>query len=160
MIRDLLWTVRWLGRRPAFSCAITAILALGIAANTAIYSIVDAVLLRPLPFAAVDRLVRVEATSPKNPTVGISAQDYFLWNRRTDLFEKTIPFLKDIATLTGAGDPDQVSALRTSPDLFGLLGVRARLGRPLIESDDGANVAVLSNRLWQRRFAGDPAVLG
>jgi putative ABC transport system permease protein len=158
MISDLRWTIRWLARRPAFTFAITAILALGIAANTAIYGIVDAVLLRPLPFASAERLVRVEATSPKNPTVGISAQDYFLWNGRIDLFEKTIPFLKDIATITGAGDPDQLTALRTSPDLFSLLGVRARLGRALIESDD--HVAVLSNRLWQRRFSGDPGALG
>src|SRR5437588_11693164 len=111
MIRDLAWTVRWLRRSPLFALTITAILALGIGVNTAIFSIVDAVLLRPLPYTAADRLVRIQATSVKNPTIGISAQEYFPWRARTDLFEKTVPYVKDIVTMTGAGDPDQVTAL-------------------------------------------------
>jgi len=139
---------------------VTAILALGIGANTAIFSIVDAVLIRPLPYTAADRLVRVQARSARNPTIGISAQEYFPWRLRTDLFEKTVPFVKDILTVTGAGDPDQVAVLRASADLLPLLGTRAGLGRALVESDDGANVAVISDRLWHRRFRGDPGVVG
>src|SRR5438309_11953399 len=118
MFRDVVWTIRWLRRSPVFTLTVTAILALGIGANTAIFSIVDAVLLRPLPYTAANRLVRIGATSPKNPTVGISAQDYLSWQSRTDLFGKTIPYIKDIATMTAPGEPDQVVALRSSPELF------------------------------------------
>jgi len=158
MLRDVVWTFRWLRRRPLFTLTITTILALGIGANTAIFSIVDAVLLRPLPYTAANRLVRIRAASTKNPTIGISAQELFPWRARTDLFEKTVPFVKDVATITGAGDPDQVWVCRTGGDMFAMLGARARLGRTLVESDDG--VAVLSYRLWQRRFQGDPSVVG
>ena len=158
MLRDVLWTARWLRRSPLFTLTIVVILALGIGANTAIFSIVDAVLLRPLPYTAANRLVRIRATSTKNPTIGISAQEFFPWRARTDLFEKTVPFVKDVVTITGAGDPDQVWAFRTNGEMFAMLGARARLGRTLVESDEG--VAVLSYRLWQRRFHGDPSVVG
>ena len=158
MLRDVLWTVRWLRRSPLFTLTITGILALGIGANTAIFSIVDAVLLRPLPYPAANRLVRIRAASAKNPTIGISADEYFPWRERTDLFEKTVPFVKDVVTITGAGDPDQVWAYRTPAEMFAMLGARARVGRTLVEADEG--VAVLSYRLWQRRFHGDPSVVG
>ena len=94
---------------------------------------------------------------------GISAADYLSFADRHDVFAKTVPYFRDMITLTGAGDPDQFFALRTSGALFPLLGVPARLGRALVESDDqpGApNLAVLSDRLWQRRFHSDPAVIG
>jgi putative ABC transport system permease protein len=163
MSKDLLWAWRWLRRNPLFAAAVTAILALGIGANTAVFSIVDAVLLRPLPYESSPRLVRVVEASTKRPQSLIPAADYLRWRDRTDLFEKTVAYTKDWVTLTGGGEPDQVIALRTSGALFPLLGVRARLGRTLVESDDdpGApNVAVLSDRLWRRRFHGDPGVIG
>jgi hypothetical protein len=125
MLRDVLWTFRWLRRSPVFTLTITAILALGIGANTAIFSIVDAVLLRPLPYTAANRLVRIRATSAKNPTIGISAQEYFPWRAHTDLFEKTVPFAKDVVTITGAGAPDQVWVYRTGGDMFAMLGAPA-----------------------------------
>src|ERR1700683_633247 len=131
MLRDVLWTVRWLRRSPMFTLTITAILALGIGANTAIFSIVDAVILRPLPYTAANRLVRIRAASAKNPTIGISAQEFFPWRERTDLFEKTVPFVKDVVTITGSGDPDQVWVYRTAGDMFAMLGAHARLGRTL-----------------------------
>jgi len=158
MLRDAFGTLRWLRRSPLFTLTITAILALGIGVNTAIFSIVDAVLLRPLPYTASNRLVRIRAASVKNPTIGISAQDYFPWRFRTDLFERTIPYVRDIATITGTGDRDQVVVVRTPDELFAMLGARATVGRALVESDEG--VAVLSYRLWQRRFHGDPSAVG
>ena len=163
MSKDLLWVWRWLRRNPLFAAVVTAILALGIGANTAVFSIVDAVLLRPLPYESSLRLVRVTETSTKRPQSPIPATDYLRWRDRTDLFEETVPYLKDWVTLTGGGEPDQVIAMRTSGALFPLLGVRARLGRTLVASDDdpgAANVTLLSDRLWQRRFHGDPAVVG
>jgi putative ABC transport system permease protein len=163
MTKDLLWAMRWLRKNPLFTAAVTAILALGIGANTAVFSIVDAVLLRPLPFESSSRLVRIEETNPKRQATTVAAQDYLALRTRTDLFEKTAAHLRDDVTIIGVGDPQQVLARRTSAGLFSLLGVHARLGRPLIESDgefNAPNVAVLSDRLWRRMFHADPTVVG
>ncbi len=162
MTRDLLWALRWLRKNPLFTIAVTAILALGIGANTAVFSIVDAVLLRPLPYPHASRLVRIEETSTKR-AVGISAKDYLLFAGRGDLFEMTAAHLRDIVTMTGAGEPVQVTAQRVSAGMFSLAGASARLGRPLVESDDqpqAPNAAVISDRLWRRVFQADPNVIG
>jgi putative ABC transport system permease protein len=163
MIRDLQPALRWLVRNPLFALAVTLILALGIGANTAVFSIVDAVLLRPLPYEASPRLVRIEETTSSRILNGVPPQDYPRLASRGDLFEKIGGHLRDFVTLTGGGEPDQISAQRVSASAFSMLGVRARLGRGLVESDDqlnAGNVAVLSDRLWRRRFHADPAVIG
>jgi predicted permease len=139
------------------------ILALGIGANTAVFSIVDAVLLQPLPYKSPEKLVRIEENALKRPMSGVAAEDYLRWKDRSDLFEKTVPFIRDTVTLTGAGDPDQIIAMRASGALFPMLGVRPRMGRALLESDDdpaAARVAVISDRLWRGRFHADPRVIG
>ena len=163
MARDLLHAFRWLCNHPLFAVSVIAILALGAGANTAVFSIVDAVLLRPLPYESSAGLVRVQATSPKFANVGLSGADYLAFAGRTGLFSKTVPYQRDMITLTGAGDPDQFFALRTSGALFPLLGVHARLGRALDDSDDAPNnpnLAVLSDRLWQRKFHSDTNIIG
>ena len=163
MTRDLLGAMRFFGKNPLFTLAVTAILGLGIGANTAAFSIVDAVLLRPLPYKAAERLVRIEEANPKLVIKTIAAEDYRLWGNRSDIFETTAPYRKDVVTLTNLNEPEQVFAERTSAQVFSLLGVPARLGRSLIDSDDmpGApNVAVLSDRLWRRLFHADPGVIG
>src|SRR5580658_5238258 len=163
MTRDLLSALRWLSKHPWFLAAAVAILALGIGANTAIFSIADAVLLRPPPYQPSARLVRIEENTPKWEMSVISADDFRFWENRSDLFDKTVPYRRDIATLTYAGVPDQVYAVRTSPQLFSLLGVRASLGRTLVDADDvanGANSAVISDRLWKRLFDADPRAIG
>jgi putative ABC transport system permease protein len=139
------------------------ILALGIGANTAVFSIVDAVLLQPLPYESPEQLVRIEENALMRPMSGVAAEDYLRWKDRSDLFEKTVPFIRDTVTLTGAGDPDQIIAMRASGALFPMLGVRPRMGRALLESDDdpaAARAAVISDRLWRRRFHADPRVIG
>ncbi len=163
MLRDLLWAVRWLRHNPLFTLAVTALLALGIGVNTAVFSIVDAVLLRPLPYRSAQRLLRIDEASKSRLISGVPAEDYFRWSKRADLFEKTVPYLKDVVTLTGGAEPDQAFALRTSGSLFPLLGAQAALGRTLVDADDDPatpKAAVLSDRLWHRRFHGDPAIVG
>src|SRR5579862_1440117 len=163
MLRDLLWAFRWLRHNPLFTLAVTALLALGIGVNTAVFSIVDAVLLRPLPYRSAQRLLRIDEASKSRLISGVPAEDYFRWSKRADLFEKTVPYLKDVVTLTGGTEPDQAFALRTSGGLFPLLGAQAALGRTLVDADDDPatpKAAVLSDRLWHRRFHGDPAVVG
>src|SRR6266481_8392317 len=163
MIKDLLWALRWLRKNPLFTAAVTAILALGIGANTAVFSIVDAVLLRPLPFESSSRLVRIEENFPKRSATAVLAQDYLTMRSRSDVFDKTAAHVRDDVTITGAGEPQQVIARRTSAGLFSLLGVHARLGRSLMESDgefNAPNAAVLGDRLWRRMFHADPNIVG
>jgi predicted permease len=162
-VEDFRHGLRIVRKSPAFTSAVTAILALGIGANTAVFSIVDAVLLRPLPYASSSRLVKIEETSTKLPNVGISAQEYLQWRDRGDLFEKIAAYVRDDVTATGIGEPAQVIVRRTSAGLFSLLGVSARLGRALVDADDDPNApkaAVLSDRLWRRLYQADPGVVG
>ena len=163
MTKDFRWALRWLRNNPLFTAAVTVILALGIGANTAVFSIVDAVLLRGLPYVSSDRMIRVEETATTRLIPGVPAKDYLRWRERSDLFEQTVPYVKDFVTLTGGSEPDQVLALRTAGSLFPFLGVHARLGRALNDSDNqasAAKVAVLSDRLWRRLFEANPAVVG
>jgi predicted permease len=163
MTRDLLSALRWLSKHPWFLVAVVGILGLGIGANTAVFSIADAVLLRPPPYQASARLVRIRENTPKWEMSIISTDDFRVWQNRSDLFDRTVPYRRDIATLTYAGVPDQAFAVRTSPQLFSLLGVRPSLGRVLADADDrpnSANSAVISDRLWRRTFDADPRVIG
>src|SRR5580704_2856692 len=100
MVQDLLWALRWLRRNPLFAGSVTLILALGIGANTAVFSIVDAVLLRPLPYESADRLVRVDESGAKRPITGVPIQDYLRWKDRGDVFEKSAPYVRDTLTIT------------------------------------------------------------
>jgi putative ABC transport system permease protein len=159
---DLLWAFRWLRKNPFFAMAVVFVLALGIGANTAVFSIVDAVLLRPSPYPSAESLVRIEESSARRSFSGVPVKDYQRWADRSDVFEKMAPYIRDTVTLTGDGEPEQVIAVR-SLRLFSVLGVPARLGRTLVRSDDEEgpqNVAVLSDRLWRRRYHGDPRVIG
>ena len=160
MIRDLRWAVRWLRRNPLFAAAVVAILGLGIGANTAAFSIADAVILRPLPYAQGARLVRVEETSTRHVSFGMPAKDYLRWNDRTDLFQSSVPYVKDMVTLSGIATPDQVFLLRTPGRLFALLGAHAAVGRALTEADQDTAVAVIGDRLWDRVFHRDPRIVG
>lgn len=138
-------------------------MAIGIGATTAVFSIADAVLLRPSPYAAADRLVTIEQMTPRAPISVISADDYLSWGDRSDIFEKTVPYRRDILTLTQPEPPDQVFAVRTPAELFRLLGVHAAIGRTLTNSDDapnGPNSAVISDRFWRGTFNADPNVIG
>jgi putative ABC transport system permease protein len=163
MTRDLLNALRFFGKHPLFTLAVTAILGLGIGANTAAFSIVDAVLLRPLPYQSSERLVRIVEANQKLVINTVPPEHYQLLESRRDIFDRTAPYVKDVVTLTNIGEPEQVFAERTSTQVFSLLGIPARLGRSLVDSDDvpGApNVVVLSDRLWRRLFHADPGVIG
>ena len=157
-VGDLRHGLRIVRKSPLFTAAIVAILALGIGANTAVFSIVDAVLLRPLAYESPGRLIKIAEAG-----ANISSKEYLWWRDRRDLFEKMAAQQRDDVVVTGIGEPDQVIAQRTTGGLFSLLGVHAQLGRTLIDSDDelnSPNAAVLSDRLWRRLFHADPGVVG
>src|SRR5579884_4156386 len=163
MIADLLQGIRAFRQRPLFAVAVTLILALGIGVNTAVFSVVDAVLIRRLPYESSGRVIRIDETSTRRLVSGVPAPDYLRWANRSDLFEQPIAYVKDWVTLTGGAEPDQALALRTSGALFSLIGAHARLGRALTASDDepaSPKVAVLSDRVWAKLFHADPRVIG
>ena len=164
---DLRYAARTLWREPGFAVAAILTVALGIGANTAIFSIVNGVLLRPLPYAEPDRLVSLREVMPAiaqtYPTLPVSARHFVEWRQRSKSFERMSVVDAGSATLTSAGEPEQLDIMRVSADAFRTLGVRAAIGRTFLDGEDQegrAGVAILSHALWQRRFNADPGVVG
>jgi putative ABC transport system permease protein len=165
LVQDLKFAARTLWKSPGFTAVALATLALGIGANTAIFSVVDAVLLRPLPFPEPDRLVRVYQTQTAQGILnnGVSYPNYTDFAGRGRALEGLAAIRMHDYTLTGRGEPTLVAAGTVTSNLFGLLRARPLLGRGLVPSDDApaaAPVAVLSERLWRERFGADTAIAG
>ena len=164
LLPDLRYAVRTLRKTPVFAATALAALALGIGANTAIFSVIDAVLLRPLSYPDPDRIVLFFATSPSGPVYGASATKFNAW--------RSVPGFLDVSAyeyrgsdlnLTGGSFPEQIHGIRVSAAYFRLLGAPIVLGRGFTAEEDrpnGPRAAVLSYGLWQRRFGGDSAILG
>ncbi|HVS13927.1 MAG TPA: ABC transporter permease [Thermoanaerobaculia bacterium] len=164
--QDVRYALRTLRRSPGFTLLAVAILALGIGANTAIFSLVNAVLLRPLPFPQPDRLVLlwVDFSARGAPArVEPTPADYAAWKEQSRSFEDLAAFVTGTYNLTGNGDPERLSGVRTTANLFGVLGMQALLGRtlePYDEEPQASPVAVVNERLWRSRFGGDPGLVG
>jgi putative ABC transport system permease protein len=167
LLRDIRFAVRMLARSPGFAAAAIITLGLGIGANTTMFSIVNGVLLRPLPFPEPDRLMTIwngRADEPRALNI-VSLPDYREWRARSQVFEELALF--DSAgrgyNLTGGTEPEQVSGVRVTASFFRVLGIAPLLGRTFLEEEEEPardNVVVLSHGLWQRRFGGDPAIVG
>jgi putative ABC transport system permease protein len=166
--RDLAFGMRQMRRQPAFAVAAIAILALGIAATTAIFSVAYSVLLRSLPYDEPHRLVSLSAAGVRQtlqqPRAG--AADYFDWRRRQQVFED-LALTRPVANfnLTGSGEPQRLQGARVTASLFTTLRVVPIIGRTFTEAEQldpgkAGRVAVLSHGLWQRRFGGDPSIVG
>ena len=161
--QDLRYTARTLARAPGFTAVAILVLALGIGANTAVFSVTDYVLLRPLPFPSADRLVKLWETLPGYRHMELSPADYRDWKRMNTVFEETGAISTNAVNLIGEGAPERVQVASVTGSLFAVLGVQALLGRPITPTDDrdGAPLTtVLSYGLWQRAFGGDAGVLG
>src|SRR5262245_47439932 len=164
--QDLRFGARMLLKKPGFTLIAVLTLSLGIGANTAIFSVVNAVLLSPLPYRAPDRLAQVwEHNRPKNKPHGSVAPANFLdWKEQNRSFEGMAAYdIFPSFNLTGAGEPERVQAARVSAGLFPLLGVGAVVGRTFIDEEERRGrhqVALVSNGLWQRRFGSDPGLVG
>jgi putative ABC transport system permease protein len=164
LIQDLRYGLRTLAKNPAFTSIAILALALGIGANSAIFSVVDAVLLRPLPFKNPQQLVMVWENAahlgfPKNTP---SPANFLDWQKQATAFSGMAAMVERSFNLTGVGEPERLDGRRVSANLFELLGVRALHGRIFVPDDDkpGTHVALLSYSLWQRRFGSDPGVIG
>lgn len=164
LVRDLRVGVRSLSKSPLFTGIATAIVALGIGANCAMFSLIDAVLLRPLPFPDAQRIVVVWEKPPHedrhNP---VSPVNYLDWRERTHSFDAIAAVSSFPLNLSGAGEPRAVDGAMVAADFFRVLGVTPLLGRTFNMSEDvpnGPNLAVLSYALWRGQFGGDRSILG
>jgi putative ABC transport system permease protein len=162
MFQDLRYGMRMLKKNPGFTFVAALTLSLGIGANSAIFSVVNAVLLRPLPYRDPDRLVMA---SYYRGVEGDYAwvTDFREWRDQAKAFEQIAAYRTDDADLTGSGEPERLTAGTVSASLFATLGVAPALGRDFTPEDDtgsGAPVVILSDGLWRRRFGGDPQVIG
>ena len=168
LIQDFRYALRQLRKSPGFAAVAVITLALGIGFNTAIFSVVNAVLLRPLAFAAASRLVRIwhvppEKSFPGMTTFPVSAANYLDWERQTQVFDHMAIYSYHGFTVTGGDKPEQLSAGAVSSGFFATLGVQPILGRVLSPEEDQpgrSHVVVLSYRLWQEHFGGNPGVVG
>jgi predicted permease len=163
-LSDLRHGLRLLRRTPGFTAVAIATLALGIGANTAIFSTIDAVLLRPLPYGDADRLVMVweDATYIGFARNTPAPANYFDWKARNRVFTDLAATRGAIANLTAGGPPEQVLGRRVTANFFSVLDVRPLLGRTFTEEEDrtAAPVAIISYGLWQRRFGGRESAVG
>jgi putative ABC transport system permease protein len=160
---DLRYAMRTLRNNPGFAAVTILTLALGIGANTAIFSVINAVLLRPLPFSNPDQLCDVTESLPSLPVIGPSYQNFQDFRDRAKSFSAMSATRITTLTLTGAGEPERLAAQMTSASMFPLLGVSVPLGRTFAPDEDragGAQVALLSYGFWRRHFAASAEVLG
>jgi predicted permease len=163
LFQDLKHSLRAFAGSPGFTLAAVAALALGIGANTAIFSVVNAVLLKPVPFPDPDRFVYLMNTSPQGSGPGASPAKFAHWSQQTSVLQDVSAFRMGIVNYTGAGTPEQLRNGQVSADYFRLAGIPVSLGRTFTREEDlpnGPHVVILSQGLWKRRFGSDPAVIG
>ena len=163
--QDLRYGARMLIKQPGFTLIAAITLALGIGANTALFSVVNAVLLRPLPYDQPERLVALYTALPSlgYPRVGLSEAEFVRLRQENRSFAELAGWDWDRATLWGVGDPERVVAPTVTANFFRTLGVKVALGRDFNVEDELAgrnSAAVLSHGFWQRKFSGDPAIIG
>ncbi|HZS07512.1 MAG TPA: ABC transporter permease [Blastocatellia bacterium] len=161
--QDLRYGLRMLAQKPGFTAVAVLTLALGIGANTAIFSVVNAVLLRPLPYKDADRLVFITRNQPPIVSGSISRPDYLEFEAQQQVFEGIGAFFVETVNLTGTGEAEKISGARVTPGFFPVFGLTPERGRFLTPADDspaGGHVAVISHGLWQRRFGGQDSVIG
>src|SRR5438876_4751584 len=165
MLDDVRYAVRQLIKNPAFSAVAILTLALGIGANTAIFSIVNAVLLRPLPYPDADRIMVLNESSGPGQDYSVALPDYFDWQKDNTVFEHLAATHKESRNLSGipGRDPERVSCASVTRNFFNIIGLPPQIGRTFSEDEDKVGappVVVISDRLWRRVFNADPSVLG
>lgn len=162
LFQDIRFALRMLTKNWTVTAIIIVVLALGIGANTAIFSVVNGALLRPLPYEDPDRLVRLSEDSPNVPQMSISYPNFLDWREQNKVFSGIAAMQFRSLNLTGTDEPERLPARAVSAELFDVLGVKPALGRSFFTEEDrpGANrVCIISDGLWQRRFGSDPDIV-
>ncbi|MDQ3907588.1 MAG: ADOP family duplicated permease, partial [Acidobacteriota bacterium] len=161
--QDVRYGARMLAKSPGFAVVTILALALGIGANSAIFSVVNGVLLRPLPYKTASRLVFMGEWSQQVPNMSVSYPNFLDWRAQSHSFDQLAAFRSNGYVLTGAGEPERLTAREVSQEFFPALGVAPAMGRNFVADEDragGNKTVILSYGLWQRRFGGDPSVVG
>jgi putative ABC transport system permease protein len=164
-MNDLRYALRQLRKSPGFTLVAVLTLALGIGANTAIFSVINAVLLRPLPYPEADRIVTLNESTPSQPEISISWPNFLDWKTESTVFESLAVGRREsfnLSDVPGRG-PERVSGFVATAPFFKAIGLNPQIGRTFSEEEDkagGNRLAVISDGLWQRAFNRDPAVLG
>ena len=167
-VRDIRYGTRALWRTPGFAIAGILILGLGVGVNSAIFTLVDTVVLRPLPFADADRIMRLwhtppQALFPGAPTFPLSPANFIDWEAQNQTLERMAIYRTGRQTLTGQGEPDAVFVVRASADFLPILGLAPTRGHGFTKEDDnagGPRTALLSEKFFRSRFGGDPSIIG
>jgi putative ABC transport system permease protein len=161
--QDLRYGARMLLKNPGFTAVAVVTLALGIGANAAIFSVVNATLLRPLPFEDPDRLIMIRETKlPQFPEFSVSPGNFLDWKKQNTVFERLVAMQDASFNLIGVVDPERLRGMRVTDGFFAMLGARPRIGRDFLPEEDQPgrnNVVILSHGLWQRRFGADPNIV-
>jgi putative ABC transport system permease protein len=161
-MQSLRFAFRMLKKNPVVSLVAIFTLALGIGANTAIFSVINGVLLRPLPYKNPDRLVALWENVPTHGQWRASPANFFDWKKQSTVFEGMSAYGGSAMTLTGIGEPEQLSGTRVSDGYFAVVGVEPRIGRAFLSEEHEVGkgqVVVLGNGLWKRRFGADPNIV-
>jgi len=163
LIEDLRYGLRMLRKNPGFTTVALLTLALGIGANTAVFSIVNGVLLNPLPFPDSDKLVTLFESKPNFREGSISYPNFLDWQHDNHAFTSIAAYRPDTVSLTSAGEPEQVRGEMVSADFFSILGVKPVLGRMFTAQEDqlgAGHVVLVSSGFWKRKLASSPDILG
>src|SRR3954453_23507781 len=162
--QDVRYGLRTMAKNPVFTLIAVLALALGIGANSAIFSVVNGILLRPLPYKNPHQLVVIweNATHLGFPKNTPSPANFLDWQKQSTVFSGMAAFAERSFNLTGVGEPERLEGRRVSANLFDLLGVKPIIGRTFVPEEDqpGTKVALLNESLWKRRFGSDPSVIG
>ncbi|MGA9769131.1 MAG: ABC transporter permease [Blastocatellia bacterium] len=162
LLQDIRFGARTLRRSPGFTLVAVIALALGIGANTAIFSVVNSVLVRPLPFANSDRLVAIWQSTPQQNSFreAVAAGTFLDWKDQNTVFDCISAYREDNFNITGKDRPEQVPGCRVNPGLFQVLGVEPMLGRAFQDDDQDLRTVVISKGLWERLFSAAPNIIG
>src|SRR5262245_39244575 len=165
LLKDVRYAIRVLRKKPGFVLASVITLALGIGGSTAIFSVVNAVILRQLPFPDQDRLVRIWESNLQRgwPTFSASGPNFLDWKNQNEVFERIAAQDFSSFTITGDGEPERITGANVSSDLFPILGVTPAAGRNFIPEDEQPGrdkVAIITNGFWQRRLGGTSDPIG
>ena len=164
LLHDLRYGLRMLAKNPGFTAVAVLTLALGIGGSTAVFSVVNTVLLKPLPYADPGRLMTVESMNTRGALVpnSLSYPDFFDFRAQNRVFDHLVTSRDTNVVLTGVGQPQQLDGEMVTWDLFPALGIMPQLGRGFLQSEEaaGTHVVVLGHALWQRQFGGDPGIVG
>ena len=163
LLQDIRYALRQLYKNPGFTAVAVITLALGIGANTAVFSVIDAVMLRPLPYYQPQRLVEAKSLNSQDPVPRtISYPDFFDWRAQNHTLEHLVSYHDTSLTMTGLERPVHVDGQVVSWDLFPTLGIQPELGRGFVADEEkvGTRVIVISHALWKSQFASDKSVVG